>query len=58
MVATFKIGFYDPCTGIWVEGKKEFQVDGWCDMMNTEIRWKKALVAKYGETVEVECREK
>ena len=28
MVATFKIGFYDPYTGIWVEGEKEFFVDG------------------------------
>lgn len=58
MVATFKIGFYDPYTGIWVEGEKEFFVDGWCDMMNTKIRWKKALAAKYGEGVEVECKER
>lgn len=58
MVATFKIGFYDSYTGIWVEGEKELWVDGWCDMMNTKIRWKKALTAKYGEGVEVECKEK
>ena len=58
MVATFKIGFYDPYTGIWVEGEKEFWVDGWCDMMNTKTRWKKALAAKYGEPVEVECKER
>lgn len=58
MVTTFKIGFYEPYTGIWVEGEKEFFVDGWYDMMNAKIRWKKALAAKYGENVEVECEEK
>lgn len=58
MVATFKIGFYDPYTGIWVEGEKEFFVDGWHDMMNTQIRWKKALAARYGVAVEAECKER
>lgn len=58
MIATFKIGFYDSYTGIWVEGEKEIFVDGWCDMMNTKNRWKKALAAKYGEDVKVECKEK
>lgn len=58
MVAIFKIGFYDSYTGIWVEGEKELWVHGWNDMMNTKNRWKRALAEKYGETVEVECKEK
>ena len=58
MIATFKIGFYEPFTGIWVKGEKEFCVDGWHDMMNTKIRWKKTLAAKYDENIEVECEEK
>jgi hypothetical protein len=58
MVAIFKIGFYDPYTGIWVEGEKELWVEGWNDMMNTQTRWKKALAADYGENVKVECEEK
>lgn len=58
MTAIFKIGFYDPCTGIWVEGEKEIWVSGWNDMMNTKIRWKKFLTAKYNGNVEVECKEK
>ena len=57
MIATFKIGFYDSYFDIWVEGEKEIRVDGWSDMMNTKIRWKKALTAKYGESVVVECKE-
>jgi hypothetical protein len=58
MTAIFKIGFYDSYTGIWVEGEKEIFVDGWHDMMNTQIRWKKALAEKYGVGVKVECNEK
>ena len=50
MVRTIKIGFYEPFTGIWVEGKNEYWFKDKAELENTCSRWKMALREKYNST--------
>ena len=51
MIRTVKLGFNEPYTGIWVEGKNEFHFHNEEDLKETMERWERALSRLYGANI-------
>ena len=53
MIQTIKIGFNEPFTGIWVEGKREFYFKDKEDLDETMKRWEFTLSRLYGANIKL-----
>ena len=53
MIRTVKLGFNEPYTGIWVEGKNEFHFHNEEDLKETVERWERALSRLCGANIKL-----
>ncbi len=53
MVRTVKLGFNEPFTGIWVEGKDEFHFKNEQELKKVLLEWERYLSRLYGANIEL-----
>ena len=53
MIRTVKLGFNEPFTGIWVEGKNEFHFKNEQELKKVLLEWERYLSRLYGANIEL-----
>ncbi len=53
MTLTLYFGFYEPWSGVWVSGERDFWVDGEKDSQDIEDRYTTYFKDTYGDSAEV-----
>ena len=53
MIRTVRLGFNEPFTGIWVEGKNEFYFKNEQELKKVLLEWERYLSRLYGANIEL-----